>query len=286
MGTGNKSPYSIRHASVVKTGKGTYTRDADVSIAEFQDFVRARDVIDAQILQYHQLYEMVAITYDNLATALKECIDNVRYRRGIDARGDLTKLNAYYTAYIANFGMYLACARRMIGSDRKEILSLHEQATHEEYDTHFGYRLFCNLRNYALHNLPPLTGIRGSSSKKSEAYTYEVFFEKDKLLEDSQFANKMRDDLENHKGGLHLIDLANEAMHSLERIHWKTIKALLEPISSEVDLIQRVADATPGDEQPYIAEVLRKVGNKEDLTLHLVPSQVLEIRRITQGTNG
>lgn len=279
----NKSPYSIRYSSILKAGKSSYIKGADVSITEFQDFVRARDVIDSQILQYHQIYEMAAITYDNLANALKECIDNVRFRRGIDARGDLTKLNAYYTAYIANFGMYQSCARRMIGSDRKEILSLHEQATHEEYDTHLGYKLFCNLRNYALHNLPPLTGIRGSSSKKSEAYTYEVFFEKDKLLEDSQFANKMRGDLEKHKGGLHLVDLANEAMHSLERIHWKTIKALLEPISNEVALVQRIADVAPNDQQPYIAELLRKVGNKEDLTLHLVPTQVLEIQRIAEG---
>jgi hypothetical protein len=280
----DKSPYSIRYtAPILKAGKSSYIKGADVSIAEFQDFVKARAAIDSQILQYHQLYEMAAITYDNLANALKECIDNVRHWRGIDARGDLTKLNAYYTAYIANFGMYHSCARRMIGSDRKEILSLHERATHEEYDTHFGYKLFCNLRNYALHNLPPLTGIRGSSNKKSEDYTYEVFFEKDKLLEDSKFANKMRGDLEKHDGDLHLIDLANEAMHSLELIHWKTIKALLEPVGNEIALIQKIAGATPDNKQPYVAELLRKVGDKEDLTLHLVPIQVLEIQRIAQG---
>lgn len=277
-----ESPYSVRYSGEPVPAKGGYSLARDLTIKEFEEFVGARAVINEQILQYQQIYEMATITYGDLVNLLEECAESVQYQ-GIDARGDLTKLNAYYTSYIANFGMYLSCAQRMIGSARKEVLALHKNATNEEYDRYFGYKLFCNLRNYALHNLPPLTGIRGSINKVRGESSYEVFFEKEKLLADSQFAKKMSADLESHVGDLHLSVLAEEAMRSLERIHWKTVKALLVPIKEEVDLMQRLADGQQSAGYPYIAERIRIVGNKEDLRLHLVPVQILEIRRVADS---
>jgi hypothetical protein len=65
-------------------------------------------------------------------------------------------------------------------------------------------------------------------------------------------------------------------MQSLLKIHWKTIKALLAPISQEVVLIESLAALTAKHKkQPYIAEFMK---NGLDAQPHLIPTQILEFR--------
>jgi hypothetical protein len=275
-----KFPYTVAFLDQTENNKTTVVRVKDYSQQEFDGFVRVRDVISDQILQYMDLYNMVAIMYENLVVAYKKRVDQVESQRGISARDDLTELNAYLAALVANFGMYLGCVPDKISSKRKDILDAHNQATHDEYDSSFAYRLFCVLRNYTLHHTPPITGIRGSSSmaKKSGGVDieYEIFIEKSELIKNRIVANKLADDFASPAGKYPVIETAYEAMQCLLRIHWKTIKALLVPIHEEVALIESLASLTAKHKkQPYIAEFMH---GGVDAQLHLIPTQVLEFR--------
>src|SRR6266403_3656128 len=158
-----RSPYYVVFLDQDNSNQTLTVRVKDYSQQEFDEFTRARDAISEQVLQYMDLYNMVAIMYDNLAKAYKKRIEQVEAQRGISARDDLTEMNAYLAALVANFGMYLGCVPDKISSKQRDILDAHNKVTNFEYDKSFAYRLFCVLRNYTLHHTPPITGIRGSS---------------------------------------------------------------------------------------------------------------------------
>lgn len=278
-----KSPYYVVFLDQTQSNKTTIVRVKEYSQQEFDEFAKARDIISEQVLQYMDLYNMVAIMYDNLVGAYKKRVEQVELQRGISARDDLTEFNAYFAALIANFGMYLGCVPDKISSKRHDILDVHNKATNTEYDSSFAYRLFCVLRNYTLHDTPPITGIRGSNRMSKNPgevdVDYEIFIEKAKLMQNRTVANKLAADFALPAVKYPVIETANEAMHCLQRIHWKTIKALLAPIKDEVALIESLAALTSKhDKQPYIAELLR---NGMDAELHLIPTQVLEFRSTT-----
>lgn len=151
-----KSPYYVVFLDHTEKNKTIVVRVKDYSQQEFDEFARARDVISDQVLQYMDLYNMVAIMYDNMVGAYKKRVEQVEAQRGISARDDLAELNAYFAALVANFGMYLGCVPAKISSKRRDILDVHRKATNEEYDNSFPYRLLCALRNYTLHHTPPL----------------------------------------------------------------------------------------------------------------------------------
>lgn len=279
-----KLPYTVAFLDQADSNKPFIVRVKDYSQQEFDEFVKARDVIGEQILQYMDLYNMVAIMYDNLAEAYKKRVEQVEAQGRINARDDLTELNAYFAALVANFGMYLGCVPDKISSKRRDILDAHNKATNVEYDNSFAYRLFCVLRNYTLHHTPPITGIRGSSKVADRPggvnVEYEVFIEKDKLMQNRIVANKLAADFALPTKNYPVIETANQAMHCLKRIHWKTIKALLTPIQDEVALIESLAALTAKhNKQPFIAEFLpNKAGQGTDAQLHLVPVQILDYR--------
>lgn len=105
---------------------------------------------------------------------------------------------------------------------------------------------------------------------------YEIFIEKNKLMQNRTVANKLAADFALPTDNYPVIETANEAMHCLLRIHWKTIKALFSPINKEVALVESLAALTAKhDKQPYIAEFMK---NGLDAQLHLIPIQVLEFR--------
>lgn len=275
-----KSPYYVVFLDHTEENKTVVVRVKDYSQQEFDEFTAARDAISDQTLQYMDLYNMVAIMYDNMVGAYKKRVEQVEAQRGISARDDLAELNAYFAALVANFGMYLGCVPDKISSKRQDILDVHNKATHDEYDNSFAYRLFCALRNYTLHHTPPITGIRGSSSMAKEPgkvdVEYEIFIEKSKLMQNRTLANKLAADFALPADNYPVIETANEAMHCLLRIHWKTIKALLNPISKEVALVESLAGLTAKhNKQPYIAEFMK---NGLDAQLHFIPTQVLEYR--------
>jgi len=228
---------------------------------------------------------MCAIMYDKLTKAYAKRMKEVKRQRLPNARDDLTELNAYFAALIANMGMYLGCVPNKISSKRPDILTVHNEATHAAYDSSFAYRLFCMLRNYTLHDTPPITGIRGSSrsSKKTAGereVSYEVLVEKDKLQQNDRVARKLAADFALPGDRYPVIELAAEAMDGLRQVHWKTMKALLAPIAKEITVIESlVALVGPDNQPPYIVSFLQNpMTGKLDAELNLVPTQILDIR--------
>jgi hypothetical protein len=274
----------VGYLSRTKESKTTIVRVKGYSAQEFEQFVKARDVISSQVLQYIDLYKMVAIMHNNLAKTHKKLVKRVEQQQGIDAREDLAELNAYFAALVANFGMYLGCVPNLISSKQQVILDVHRRATRKEYDNSFAYRLLYALRNYTLHHEPPVTGIRGSSRKSTVSgnadVEYEVFIKKSQLLRNSVVAKKLATDFALPTENYPVIETTVEAMRSLKTIHWKTVKALFGPIEKEVSLIESLASLTSKhDKQPYVVEFKRNEdGNGMDAQLHLIPTQILDYK--------
>jgi hypothetical protein len=181
--------------------------------------------------------------------------------------------------------MYLDCVPRAIGSVRKEIFNGHKIATNIEYDNNFSYRLIVNLRNYALHNTPPITGTRGSSFMKDgkKGSEYEIYIEKKEIIQDPVVAKKMAKDFESSEEHYPVIENVKNTLHSLNQIHWKTIKLLLLEIESEIGLIKSLQELT-GDKQPFIAEFSSSSkSNGLDARLHLIPTHIIGIQDHAQS---
>jgi hypothetical protein len=278
-----RSPYYV---SFLGQGddKPTFVRVKDYSQLEFDAFCRARDAISDSVLQFMDLYKMVAIVYDNLVKAHEKRIEEVKAQGNVHARDDLVEINAYFVSLIANFATYIGCVPREISSKRQAILDIHNEATHEEFDGSFAYRLFCSLRNYTLHDKPPIRGIKGSSrmSKTGDKVevAYEVYIEKSKLIKNSTVANKLANDFASPPDNYPVIELATDAMLSLKNIHWKTMKALLASIEHEVALIETLVALRPKN-QLFIASFPYNIKTKEiDAKLELIPADILEIKTI------
>jgi hypothetical protein len=278
-----RSPYYVSYI-----GKGTtnanFVRVSDYNQDQYESFIAARDKINETVIQFIDLYGMVAIVYDNLVDAYDKRVEEVKLQKGISARDDLTEINAYFASFIANFAMYLGCVPRKISSKRGDILELYKKATNDEYDCSFPYRLLCSLRNYTLHDTPPITGITGSSQLSKESneieVKYEVYIEKDKLLQNAVVAKKLANDFLQPPDNYPVIELATDAVISLKNIHWKTVKALLETVEDEVALIESIVALTPKN-QPYIVSFLQDEQTKElNAHLELVPTNIIEISKI------
>lgn len=277
------SPYYVAFLDDSKSEQLTVVRVKDFSSEEFSEFVRARESIDTNVLQYMDLYLMVAIMYDNLANAYEKRLNTVKQQGNINAREDLAELNAYFSALIANIGMYLSCVPRKISSKRKSIHDVHIKATREEYDAHFPYRLFCALRNYALHNTPPITGIRGSSRLSDDPSNpkvdYEIYIEKSQLLKDKQIAKKLAGDFASSQEHYPVMEYAEEAMRCLKNIHWKTIKALVTSIDGDIEYIKSLVNLTSKHRKPPIIAALTYNAKSKgmDARIELIPTQIVEI---------
>lgn len=282
-----KSPYYVVFLDG-SSNRTTVVRVKDYSEEEFQAFKEARDAIDKNILKFNDLFLMVDQVYQNLLDAYDKKVEAVANEGNIVvARDDLVELNAYFTSFIANVGMYLACVPRAIGSARGEILEGHKKATNIEYDNNFAYRLIVNLRNYALHNTPPITGTRGSSyttKNGKRGSKYEIYIEKKEIVKDTFVAKKMADDFKSTEEHYPVIENVNSTVESLNNIHWKTIKILLGEVEQEIEQIRALKQLTK-DKQPFIAEFLpnSKTNVGLDAQLHLIPTHILEMQDHAQN---
>lgn len=277
-----RSPYYVVFLDDEVPNKTTFVKVKDYSEEEYQTFIDARENIEKNILQFNDLFLMVATVYDDFMEAYNNRVEALKNHDAPSARDDLVALNSYFVSFIANFGMYLACVPRKITSKRAHIKAIHDMATNIEYDDNFSYRLIVNLRNYAMHNTPPITGIRGSnwrSSSNEENFEYEIYFEKNKIMADKDIARKLASDFENGMDHYPVVESITEAVKSLNRIHWKTIKALLREVEDSLEVIDSVALLTKKyDKQPYIAKYFEDPDTGLGATLEFVPTHIFDIK--------
>ena len=273
------SPYHIGYLEN-EGSKATIVRTSSITVDEFREFSRVRDVIDEEVLYYNDLFLMVATAHDNLTKAYDARVEAVNSSSNIvSARDDLVELNTHFVSFIANFGMYLSCVPKKITSKRDTILEVHRQATRDEYDTYFSYRLACALRNYSLHHSPPITGIKGSKSIYA-APEYEIYIKQSELLKDSQISKKLASDFVGSDSNYPVLETIDVAAACLSRVHWKTIKALMSEISEEIGLIKSISEpVTTQGRQPFVVEFREsKEGRSSiDARLHLIPAHILGI---------
>lgn len=259
--------------------KTNFVRVKQLSVDEFKAFENARDIINDEVLQYNDLFLMVATAHDSFTQAYESRVEAASKDTGfVSVRDDLVELNTHFVSLIANFSMYLSCVAKKISSERADILKIHTVATNEEYDNCFGYRLVANLRNYSLHHTPPITGIRGSKHLGGEP-EYEIYIEKEQLLKDSQIAKKLAVDFKLEAAHYPVLENIDEAVASLSRIHWKTIKALMNEIPESLSVIKSLQELTKReDKQPYVAAFSAGSGGVgTDVQLSFVPTHVLDI---------
>ena len=277
-----RSPYYVVFLDI-QNKKTTVVRVKDFSKSEFEKFITARAKVEEHILTYNDLYLMVALVYQNLMQAYEDRVEAVKNRKNAAARDDLIELNSYFVSFIAHLGMYLDVVPKKISSKRIEVLNTHKLATNLEYDDNFSYRLLVNLRNYALHNSPPITGIRGSNWRSKDDkhnYEYEIYIEKKIIIKDKDVARKLKVDFQNDAEQFPVIESVTEVVKSLERIHWKTLKALFKELDEPIGVIKSIVNLTRKyNEQPYIAEYFDDPETGIGAKLEFVPFHIFEIKK-------
>lgn len=278
----SKSPYYIVFLDN-RDNQTTVVRVKDYSSEEFATFISARNEIEKNVLEYNDLYLMVAKVYENFMLAYESRVDAIKNNTSTTAREDLIELNSYFISFIAHIGMYLAVVPKKISSSRSKILEIHKTATHLEYDSSFSYRLLASLRNYALHNSPPITGIKGSnwrSSDKKHHFEYEIYIEKKIIIKDEVVAKKLKDDFETDIEQFPVVESVTEVVESLKRIHWKTIKALIGEIDKPIQIIKSIDELTKKHgKQPYIASYFNDPDKRIGAKLEFVPTHILDIKK-------
>jgi hypothetical protein len=259
-----RSPYYVVFMDNSNPKLSTFVRVKDYDESEYLAFIDARQKIEKNILQFNDLYFMVAQVYEDFISAYNGREEALKNNETVAARDDLVALNSYFVSFIANLGMYLAVVPRKISSKRKYIKEVHTKATNEEYNNSFAYRLIVNLRNYAIHNSPPITGIKGGNwmaEKEGKNYEYEIFIEKKEIIKDADVARKLAKDFESDVDKFPVVESITETVKSLKNIHWKTIKALLAEVEEPIALIEQIYSLTEKQNKPpYIASYNSEIG--------------------------
>lgn len=287
----NEEVYYLVYLDNSNAEQTTVVRVKDISNEEFKKFEKYRDCLNFELQRYLDRFSMIEIAYNNLVDAYNHRIKRLESKQGFDARDDLVEMNTYFISFISVMGTYLSCVPKMISSARQTVKEKHASATHDEYDSHFAYRLFYYLRNYTLHDTPPITGIKGSSrvadTPEGVDVEYGIYIEKKELMKNSLLNKKLRNDFNNDIDLYPVMEYAEKTIHSLENIHWKTIAALMPPLQNEMKYFDELKSLVSVDKKPYIASI-KKAKDREgyDTRLFILPLHLLDVREYIQKTYG
>ncbi len=135
-----------------------------------------------------------------------------------------------------------------------------ENVTHEEYDTHFSYRLMDQVRNYtqhvggAVHHLPMgARGAKGNPKAKETEYYMTVELDRDKFLAWPKLKASVRKEVEQSTPRIDLTQHINNVMKSIDRIRTTVIAAQVFEIQRHARAVKTFAISAKGyGDKPFI----------------------------------
>jgi hypothetical protein len=199
-----------------------------------------------------------------------------------DGRDELVAINTEFLSFLSMMRLYLDHSASRIGSKNPNELKIHKEATNMEFDNHFSYRFFSQLRNYAQHKGMPITGLnakRELSDDKTEAiYTFDVYFIRSELLEiENIWTAKVLPDIQSSPEHIRIMPLLTEVTQCLDRIRFKTFMALKPFIEDDVEFMRVIAVyASSYDSDPFIMDVTRvHDDSRADLHARKVPIKLI-----------
>jgi hypothetical protein len=185
-------------------------------------------------------------------------------------REELIKINSAFLSFLSIARLYLDHTASKISSKNPHILEIHKLATNEEFDNHFAYRFFSQLRNYAQHRGIPLTGMTAAGTinlkTKENDYNFKLFFHKNELLEYKKiWTRKVLPDLLDASDEILALPLISEYMECMARIRRKSIKAFLPLVSTEIKMVKSIIDKGQGKQPLYIVSFMNTGKRNEDI---------------------
>lgn len=134
-----------------------------------------------------------------------------------------------------------------------------DQATHNAFDGHPGYRLVEGLRNYVQHvGLPPVTYTvsrrRGTAGEPETVAEATVSLDRQKLVDWKKCSALLRKDLAAGQGPLPLLSLIDDAMEGFASLVAVVTQIDGPELAQHIELLQALVDEAAPD-VPVLAEV-------------------------------
>lgn len=183
-------------------------------------------------------------------------------------REELIRINSAFLSFLSISRLYVDHTASKIGSKNLNELKLHKVAASKEFDEHFAYRFFCQLRNYAQHRGLPLTGLNATGeidlTTNKAKYTFELFFIKSELLEYKKIWSQLvYPDLLRSPERIPVLPLSEEYMECMRRIRQSSVRAFLPLIQKELAFIGEIIKKGQGQVPLYMAD-LKLVGMQDN----------------------
>jgi hypothetical protein len=252
------------------------------------EFLKAISSVSKWIKQDNDAFQILEYSYTMLvqtATSLEAAYKQVPRPDGDDS---LLAMNAGIMHLLSSMRLYLdhTLTRLAHEGGLGDELQAHKDAASREFDDVFAYRFFSKLRNFAQHCGSPIT-ILAATSSLNEDDTFDIQFDRDYLLNEfDKWGAIVKRGLETMPEKFSVMELADEFMWSMRRIREVTIKAYVERISSDLDLLKSLIAETAGCKgSPHIAVIVsdESAGNgmrNKKITFKNFPRKLIAISDI------
>lgn len=257
-----------------------------LSNEEAKTYMNAESNLKHWLLHDREAFGLLEHSYDvflNTVVAMRAKLETISYLP--NGRDELLSINSAFMSFLSMRHFYLDRTRVTISSKRPDLMEAHDIATSDEFETCFAYKFCSQLRNYAQHAGLPITGLQASGSydpfENSATFKFELNFIKSELLaRKSIWKATVRPDLEAMPERFPVLPLANELMHSMDRIRAKTLKAYKPYFEEDLKIVEDAYKATltrKGISCIFWGKDVRMEATKADLEMSKIPVELIEI---------
>jgi hypothetical protein len=223
----------------------------EIALEEFDSYVKA--IAAYQSLSERPTYQVITRNYLRLA-AIRDTYTNLERVGGSFRTVDKHSVNVAFMAEVTNWltstRLYLESERdfilRQLG-ERSDQLRQYQVATSLAFDSYPGYRFLYNLRDYAQHCGPPLSGMEVKADPKGKRAITFYLSRSELLVARFNWSRHSRELLKQWPEQISLMPLIDEAMLGFRLIEDEILRILIqhcgEAISTMRDGIARAGSA-------------------------------------------
>ncbi|AYY13754.1 hypothetical protein EF847_14695 [Actinobacteria bacterium YIM 96077] len=215
---------------------------AEIGREEFSSYTAA--IATYQSLVARPTYQVLTRNHHRLA-AMLDTYSNLERIGGLFKNLDLQSVNSMFmgeiTNWLASTRLYLESERDFIlrqfgdGSDQ---LRRYQSVTSSAFDTHPGYRFLYDLRNYAQHCGPPLSGLTIAATTGGRT-TVDLYLSRSHLLfARFSWSHHARALLEQWPEQISLMPLVDDAMAGLRLVEDEILRVLLQRCGEAVSIMR------------------------------------------------
>jgi hypothetical protein len=222
-----------------------------ISADEFQSYIDA--IFTYRSLSERNAYQVLNRNHSRLVSMLKMYTNLERVGgsfRMVNQRNVVLVFMGEITNWLASTRLYLDSERDFIldqFGEKTEEFRQYRQITSQAFDSYPGYRFLYNLRDYAQHSGPPVSGMTVSTDSSGQRVIDMYLSRSTLLVARFRWSHHAKELLESWPEHISIMPLVEEAMAGLRLIEDELLRILIKHCAAATvtmrEGISRVADS-------------------------------------------